>query len=1115
MANLVPAGPPLTGRREPLAASCQATGFKNLAPARKGLTHSFIQVKLRACTNMISVKLYFNLARLGLVIGLGFFSNLLFDLEIRAQPSVSLAGTSGLMPVVTNLSQLAKLTKSPLRTIAEVRLDVLVCSTSRADIGVVAVMDKTGCEILELGPGTNSITPGNVLHIEGQHCFLRRRELGIEVTLVPELDNDGTHGLRQVAGAVRLTAGIHPFQLDYFNYVGAYGLTLTCQLPDGTVKPAENFLVRPGGGDGHESKMVAGLNATYYDGAWLNIPDFALLQPLKSVTATNLNPDYGASSDMTGIRYQGFFTAPVDGNYLFNLASDDGSLLFLDGFEISLKKTGQEEVPPPIVASLPAAMTDIAAAKWMCVEGRANFVSRSGRGVSFELRSQTDSIWVLVADSGEMDPNRLLNERIRVTGVGRAVITSTRNPVLGELTVATAKDLTILGNAEGMVAGSGPVRTLVEVGQIQSLSKDEAARHLPVRIQGVVTSRAPPSFHYMTVQDETRGIFVRQSALLKSTPYVGQFCELAGYTDTGDFAPIVVAEDVTILGKGRMPPPARPTWNELINGSMDIQWVEYQGLVMGVHSNSLAIFLPEGELNVEVGAYSEAQLRTLAGSVIRLRGVLFAAWNTNRTVEIGHLVMRNVTFGIDARAPVDPFDVPVKNWNELYQFDSRATPFQRVKVSGVVTYADFRRVFLADSRHGIRVLTVQAPDVRFGDEVEVVGYPEISGPAPLLREAVVRKTGRSTGLNPLIFDGNETNQEACDSMLVRISATLMGIHAEPESRVLEMNAGGHLFLARLPDTGADNFLRLGSQLALTGVLVGKVTDSSEASRPSGFELLMSSPDQVTLLSKPSWWTSRRLLIIVGILLAILILSVVWISQLRRLVEQRTRELQKETREREMAEREQALETERSRIARDLHDDLGSSLTEISVLATKGQRIEAPGDLTGMLRAISAKARGLVSALDIIVWAVDPKDNSLESVADYLGDFASEYLSHSGIACRFDIPVALPAIVLEGRSRHGLLLAVKETLNNIERHAQATEVEFRLTCSGGRLEIIITDNGKGFDTKSRRAGNGLKNLPLRLSKLGGGYLIESSPGKGTTVIIALNLPSRIGVACGLP
>ena len=129
------------------------------------------------------------------------------------------------------------------------------------------------------------------------------------------------------------------------------------------------------------------------------------------------------------------------------------------------------------------------------------------------------------------------------------------------------------------------------------------------------------------------------------------------------------------------------------------------------------------------------------------------------------------------------------------------------------------------------------------------------------------------------------------------------------------------------------------------------------------------------------------------------------------------------------------------------------------------------------------------------------------MADYLGDFASEYLCHSGITCRFDIPVALPPIVLDGRLRHGLLLAVKETLNNVERHAQASEVQFRMTFAEDQLEIVIADNGKGFDTKTKHKGNGLKNLPLRLSQLGGRYRIESSMGNGTIVTIGLHLSPR--------
>jgi signal transduction histidine kinase len=251
---------------------------------------------------------------------------------------------------------------------------------------------------------------------------------------------------------------------------------------------------------------------------------------------------------------------------------------------------------------------------------------------------------------------------------------------------------------------------------------------------------------------------------------------------------------------------------------------------------------------------------------------------------------------------------------------------------------------------------------------------------------------------------------------------------------------------------------------------------------------------------------QRLLIIVGILLVVLMFTAGWITQLRRLVEQRTAQLQREIRERERVERQHALEAERSRIARDLHDDLGSSLTEIGVLASTGQRPHGDeNNYSKLFRAIASRARGLIAALDVIVWAVDPEDNSLQSLADYLSGFASEYLSHSGVACRFKVPVTFPAVTLGGQVRHELLMAVKESLNNIVRHANATEVEVHITVVDDTLEIVLADDGVGFENTAGRDGHGLKNLAARLQKLGGSCLVESRPGAGTTVSIRLPLP----------
>src|SRR5206468_10829738 len=136
------------------------------------------------------------------------------------------------------------------------------------------------------------------------------------------------------------------------------------------------------------------------------------------------------------------------------------------------------------------------------------------------------------------------------------------------------------------------------------------------------------------------------------------------------------------------------------------------------------------------------------------------------------------------------------------------------------------------------------------------------------------------------------------------------------------------------------------------------------------------------------------------------------------------------------------------------------------LASTGQRPQADeAGQANLFHAIAGKARSLIAALDVIVWAVDPEDNQLQSLADYLTGYAEEFFSNTNIACRFKVPVSFPPITLDGRVRHDLLMAVKEALNNVVRHAEATDVEFRMEVVNGHLEIQITDNGKGFERGS--------------------------------------------------
>ena len=706
------------------------------------------------------------------------------------------------------------------------------------------------------------------------------------------------------------------------------------------------------------------------------------------------------------------------------------------------------------------------------------------------------------------------NARVKVAGVGRAALTADRRLVLGKMFTASAREIQFVEEAPGSKSAS----PITSISQVQGLPIEAARRALPVRLRGVVTDAKNSVYdRWMSFQDDSRGIFVSLTLVTNIAPAFGEFWEVQGHSSAGDFAPVVIADKMTLLGAGRLPEPVRPTWTELLNGSKDVQWAELQGLVTDVQSNRVTLLLPEGRLEVQMDGYDQAELSPFQKTIASIRGVLYAVWNAEtREVHVGGVRMRNATISVDTSAPADPFDAVVKTPRELLLFDAQATAFRRVKVRGQIIYADATQVFLQEDGAGLRLLPAGKTEVHPGDLVEAAGYPDIGRPALLLREVLLHKTGIAPLPEPRKqLTDSELTRENLDSTRVSVEGKLLGWHLEQGVPVLEMQSGSHLYLARLaPGERAELSLRTGSRLALKGVYVASSHNSHPGVEAESFELLLNSPADISVLSQPTWWTLQRMLILVGLLLVVLIFTSAWITQLRRLVEQRTTQLQSEIHERERVERRHALEAERSRIARDLHDDLGSSLTEISVLASTGQRPQAAE--TGhanLFQSIASKARGLIAALDVIVWAVDPEDNSLQSLGDYLSGYTEEFFSHTNLACRFKVPVAFPQITLEGRVRHDLLMAVKEALNNVVRHAEATEVEFRMAVSDEILEIEVADNGKGFEGAPEKDSHGLKNLPARLKKIGGDCVVESRLGGGTTVKIRLPLPVSGGTNAG--
>jgi signal transduction histidine kinase len=202
------------------------------------------------------------------------------------------------------------------------------------------------------------------------------------------------------------------------------------------------------------------------------------------------------------------------------------------------------------------------------------------------------------------------------------------------------------------------------------------------------------------------------------------------------------------------------------------------------------------------------------------------------------------------------------------------------------------------------------------------------------------------------------------------------------------------------------------------------------------------------------------------------------------------------------QQQHSLEKERSRIARDIHDELGALLTEISLLSEHGRKhCGQPATVEADLGKISGTARAAVQTADGIVWAVNPRNDSLSHLANYLVHFAEDFFRLTDIRCRLDVPPLLPSIPVSAHDRHHLLLAAKEACNNVVRHSGATEVWVRLKITGQEFSITVEDNGQGFDPETVPADHdGLLNLRHRLADLGGRVEVQSSPGKGTSVQI---------------
>ena len=708
--------------------------------------------------------------------------------------------------------------------------------------------------------------------------------------------------------------------------------------------------------------------------------------------------------------------------------------------------------------------------------------------------------------------------------------------------------LTLLA-ALAVPLSADPVTPLTQVATIRGLTREDAAKALPVKITGVVTYVGWENF---VVHDGETSIFAdfRFSKakgrwleeipdLTKITP--GDGVEVEGFSDPGGFSPMVLVTKFRRIGRQVVPPPLRPSTELLLSGSQDTQWVEVEGVVRQHHPSGPG---PERLTLVVAGHRCPVILSNRSGHLptqlvdarVRVRGVLLNIANLRSQVA-GLKIHSNGRQDIDILDPpaADPFLAPRVSLDRLIPFDPRADFGHRRVSSGVVTFvAPGRFFYLLDRGACVRVDSVDAV-VTPGDRVEVAGFIDTDRVLASFGEALVRVTGRgevpppAPAVIPEILEPKVRSYEEmvaepgytdANGRLVRLHGILRRVLPTDSkgNATLVIESDEHLVQAFVPIVDQDSSRTLqgwteGSSVELTGVSELEMVriDTQPWFSIAGFHLWLSSPADLHVIAEPPWWTPQRLAIVLaGVLLALGIV-LAWGYAMRRQVALRSGQLAREIAAREAATLEfETILRERRRLANDLHDTLEQALTGLALQLeiTERSKSSNPALSTRHLHLAQQFLDRSRREVHRTVWDLRAHGLDGRDVIDLLHERATAMVDGSPVAITVDRDG--PAAPLPDLIAGNLLMLAQEAVTNALKHGAPSRIALRLKSRDHAIELEVRDDGRGFDPTAAPGqldGHfGLQGMHERAKRLGGTLDVTSSPGQGTSVTIRIPLPA---------
>lgn len=667
----------------------------------------------------------------------------------------------------------------------------------------------------------------------------------------------------------------------------------------------------------------------------------------------------------------------------------------------------------------------------------------------------------------------------------------------------------LLLTASAAIAGASETAPppLATIEQVREITPQQADRHYPVHLRGVVTFSDWNADRGLFLQDSTAGVYVGLQS--EGDVPVGQEVEVDGTTAAGDFVPLIMAQTIKRLGSGQMPEAHRVSYDQLASGKEDSQWVEINGVVRSVMPSTknrtrVDLMVNGQRVTALVAGMDVTNAQQLVWSTVSLRGVCRTRFNHKRQLRAPFVsVGRRSDIHIDNPAPGGPVEVPLA---ALLQFNSEGYYGRRVEVSGVVTEQKENSLFIQDNNGAsLYVKSQESTPVVPGDVVKVVGFPVLGQYAPVLEDSLFHKIGHESPPAPVSVKVEQLLTEDYDRELVKLRGRLINRMDRLDEQVLVLEATNMILSARLDNTKVDErigTLQNGSELELTGVCLAQPMENwnpSIPTQPEAFQLLLRTPDDIVVLRNPPWWTLSRLCWALGLLMVALLAGFAWIFVLDRRVRQQTDIIQQKL------QREAVFE-ERTRIAREFHDTLEQELAAITIqLDTVAAKFDdAPSVARQMLQLARTMTRRSLFEARRSVW--DLRSHLLENTnLDTALAEVAKMMATSG-QIKIDVQTSGVPRKLAATVENNLLRIAQEALANALKHARASQIIVRLEYAPGRFCLRIRDDGIGFDTTSHATiygGHfGLLDMSERAEKIGGSFSMISASGQGTEITVGV-------------